>query len=255
MHKKRIKALLVDDETKARMSLEKLLTRFCPEVDIAGKAANVDEAIQQVYLHQPDVIFLDIEMPEKSGFTLIHAFEKVNFHVVFVTAYDYYAVKAFEVSAVDYLLKPVDVERLKEATQKVVAQQHRQEYSNRFEAVESNIQGKELKKLAIPYKDDYAIVNIDNILNIEAARMYSIISVSDTPKQTIKHYTYSKELKYFEVLFEQVPNFIRVHRSWMINTRYITSYSKKDLHITLNNRIQIPLGRSYKTTFENLFGF
>ncbi len=192
-------------------------------------------------------------MPGKSGFSLLRAFETVDFHVVFVTAYDRYAVKAFEVSAVDYLLKPVDVDRLREAVQKVMKQQRQQAYNNRFEALEANTRNNRLKKLAIPYKNDYAVVNIDDIITIEAERMYSVVSVSEVSKKTVKHYTYSRELRYFEELFERFPHFLRVHRSWIVNTRYIVSYSKKDHHIILRNSMNIPVGRSYKPSFETLF--
>ena len=218
---------MVDDEVSARENLGELLTEFCPEVEILGEATHVDTAIKEIEKHEPDLVFLDIEMPQKSGFELIEAFSEVNFHIIFVTAYDQYALKAFDVSAIDYLLKPVDIDRLQEAVHKVMLQQKRQNYEARFKALKTNTRNDTFKKLAIPQRNDYAVVNIDDIISIEADGMYSKLSVSDKRTNTVKHYTYSKKLRYFEGLFQKLPHLRRVHRSWMINTHNIHSYSQK----------------------------
>lgn len=254
MTDKRLKAILVDDEASAHKTLGNLLTRFCSEVEIIGHVTSVDEAVQQIQKHQPDVVFLDIEMPGKSGFELLKAFTPVHFHIVFVTAYNQYAIKAFEVSAMDYLLKPVVVERLQEAVAKVMLQQKREDYKVRFEALKSNTGGNTFKKLAIPQRNDCAVINIEDIIAIEADGMYSTLLVSYGPAKTITKYTYAKKLRYFENLFEQLPHLYRVHRSWMINTRYINAYSKKDCCISLKNKLKIPVSKSHKKAFETFLG-
>ena len=253
MMTKIIKAILVDDEASARENLSMLLGRFCPEVEITGEAANVDDAIQLVRNNTPDVVFLDVEMPKKSGFELINAFTAINFNVVFVTAYDQYALKAFEVSAIDYLLKPIAIDRLKEAVHKITQQQQKS-YTNRFGALKTNTDSNTLKKLAIPHGSDYAIVNIEDIIAIEADRMYSRLSVSPPRATAIKSYTYSKKLSYFENLFEHHSNLRRVHRSWMVNTRHMQSYSRKEHNIMLKNNMVVPVSKSYKQTFEAALG-
>lgn len=249
----RITAILVDDEASARENLGLLLGRFCLEIEVIGEAVNVNEAKQLIQKSTPEVVFLDVEMPGKSGFDLINTLEYIDFQVVFVTAYDQYALKAFEVSAIDYLLKPVAVERLKEAVQKIRIQREQQSYKSRFEALKTNTHDKTLKKLAIPHGSDYAIVNIEDIITIEADRMYSKLSVTDSRTMTVKRYTYSKKLSYFEDLFEH-SSLHRVHRSWMINTRYMQSYSKKDHNVRLKNDMAIPVSKSYKEAFEASLG-
>ena len=114
----KLKAILVDDEESARDVLENLLLRFCPEVELLGKYTNVPDAVAAVNELKPDLVFLDIEMPNYAGFEIVNFFEKVEFDIVFVTAYDKYAIRAFEISAVDYLLKPLDIERLQQSVLK-----------------------------------------------------------------------------------------------------------------------------------------
>lgn len=114
-----LRAILVDDEENARDVLESLLNRFCPEVKLLAKCTNVNEPVTEINNLKPDLVFVDIEMPNYSGLELVKFFDKVNFHIVFVTAYDNYALKAFEVSAIDYLLKPIDIDRLKQTVQRV----------------------------------------------------------------------------------------------------------------------------------------
>src|SRR3989338_4013155 len=128
----KLKAILIDDEESARNVLSNLMARFCPEVNILQTCANVTEAIDAINTHQPDVVFLDIEMPNYSGFELVNFFEKVNFEIVFVTAYDKYAIKAFEVSAVDYLLKPIEIDRLKQAVERLITKTNLKNSSKNF---------------------------------------------------------------------------------------------------------------------------
>lgn len=209
----------------------------------------VTDAVNQIKLLEPDVVFLDIEMPQQNGFTLFKYFNDINFNVVFVTAYNNFAIKAFRVSAVDYLLKPIDIERLLEAEKKIVKHQR---FNQNFEVLQQNLKTAELKTIAIPYKNDFAIVKINDIMCIQASRVYSNLIVYNTEKKIEKVYTYSKTLGYFE---ETLPNnqFVRVHRSWIINFNYIKFYSKKENTITLENKQQIPVSKTYKEALENLF--
>ena len=115
----KIKAILVDDEESARDVLENLLRRFCPEIDLLDKCNNVEQAVESIKQHKPNLVFLDIEMPNYAGYELVDFFTEIDFEIIFVTAYDQYAIKAFEVSAVDYLLKPIEIERLKESVSRV----------------------------------------------------------------------------------------------------------------------------------------
>lgn len=244
-----LKAIIVDDEQSARDNLTYLINRHCAKIEVIAEANKVDIAVEQIKNLQPDIVFLDIEMPQKNGFKLFKYFNELNFHVVFVTAYNHYAVKAFEVSAVDYLLKPVDIERLKEAEQKVIKQK---KLNQNLELLQENIQQPEFKNIAIPHKSDFVVIKIRNIIYIQASRAYSHVLVFDTNEQTEKTYVYAKKLFYFE---ENLPQklFVRVHRSWVININFVQSYSKKDFKITLKNNQQIPVSNTYKKAFEDLF--
>lgn len=247
--KTKIKAIIVDDEQSARDNLRYLTEKYCENIEIVAEADKVVTAVEHIKIFQPNLVFLDIEMPKQNGFELFKYFDKPTFQVIFITAYNHYAVKAFEVSAVDYLLKPIDIERLKEAENKVLKQTV---LNQNFEVLEENIQTPELKNIAIPYKSDFVVIKIKNIICIQANRAYSNFTVLNTDKNIEKTYTYAKKLAYFE---ENLPKkqFIRVHRSWIINFNFIQSYSKKESIITLSNNQQIPISKTYKEVFERLF--
>lgn len=241
-----LKAVLVDDELNARENLRYLLNDFCKQVDIVGEASNVDDAVNVIQKNQPDLVFLDIEMPEKNGFQLFNEFKEVNFQVVFITAYDHYAIKAFQVAAIDYLLKPIDIELLQNAVKKVEENLSFKKSNDRIQLLKEN--KKKLQKIAIPYKNDYVILNINTIICIQADRVYSII-------QTIegKQYVASKKLSYYENLFQDEGTMVRVHRSWMVNTEHIELYSKREKQIELTTGELIPVSRGYKDSFETIF--
>lgn len=247
--KTKLKALIVDDEQSARDNLAYLLNKYCSAISVIGEANKVLVAVEKIKKLQPDIIFLDIEMPQENGFEIFKYFNQPSFHVIFVTAYNHYAVTAFEVSAVDYLLKPVDIERLKEAEQKVVKQK---QLNQNFEILKHNIATSEIKNIAIPYKNDFAIVNISHIICVKASRAYSDIIVFEPKTNNEKVFTYAKKLAYFE---ENLPKnkFVRVHRSWVLNFDFIQSYSKKESVITLTNTQKIPVSKSYKNTLEEQF--
>jgi two-component system LytT family response regulator len=242
----KLRAIIVDDEQSARDNLRYLIGKYCSSINLVAEADKVITAVEKIRQLKPDIVFLDIEMPQKNGFELFNYFEELTFHVIFVTAYNHYAVKAFEVSAVDYLLKPIDIERLKEAEQKVLKQT---QLNPNFEVLKQNIASPELKHIAIPYKSDSIIIKLKDIICIQANRVYSELTVFDPERQTKKNYTYAKKLVYFETNLPQ-NLFFRVHRSWIINISFIVSYSKKDHLITLKNQQQIPVSKSYKSAFE-----
>jgi len=242
----KIRAILVDDEESARDVLENLLRRFCPEVELIAKCSNVQQAVESIKLHQPNVVFLDIEMPNYAGYELVDFFTEINFEIIFVTAYDQYAIKAFEVSAVDYLLKPIEIERLQESVARV---------SHKFDKVQNNEKINHLKEIlktdalqsiiATKNGNQY-IVSLKDIIAIEAQESYSCIhTVSGT-------YLMSKNLKHFERMLESENNFIRAHKSWIINIHFILHYSKSELSIKLESEIIAKLSKYKKVEFEQL---
>ncbi len=240
----KLKAILVDDEESARDVLQNLLQRFCPDVELLTKCENIPEAVAAIKEHQPDLVFLDIEMPNYSGFEIVKFFTEIDFQIIFVTAYDQYAIKAFEVSAIDYLLKPVDIGRLKFSIEKVKNHRNMLQQSERLSLLNDTLETKQIKNIIISDKGQQNIISVKNIIAIEAQESYCLIYTPD------KKYTVSKNLKHFETLLESLPQFIRVHKSWLINKEFLQQYSKSDLTIQLSGNVLAKLSKYKKTDFE-----
>lgn len=237
-----IKAIIVDDELSARDNLKYLINNFCKGIKVVDSCCSVDEAVLSIKELKPDVVFLDVEMPQKNGFQLIKELDVVHFQIVFITAYDQYAVKAFEVSALDYLLKPVDIDRLVEVSGKLENKLDLKNFQERLDTLSLN--KKKLSKISIPYKSDYVIINVDDILYIEADRMYSHIYTIDGKK-----YTASKKLSHYQELFFETKHIKRIHRSWLANLTFAKSYSKSNKSVFIQEQ-EIPVGKTYKEEIE-----
>lgn len=243
--KTNIKALLVDDELSAINNLSFLLGKYCPNIEIVATANNIDEAVLVLSKTEVDVVFLDIEMPEKSGFELFEETPQ-QFQTIFVTAYDEYAVKAFEVSAVDYLLKPIEVQRLQKAVTKLNNKQAQQLNIN---TLQHNLT-KNIEQIIIPYKDIQLMIKLENIICFEANQSYCVIHCIEDG--TYKNYIYSKSLKYFNDLLSTNPTFYRSHRSWLINLKKIISFSKRNYLIVLENDIRAQISKYKIKEFNKL---
>tara|TARA_R110001592_G_scaffold95159_1_gene274430 strand:+ start:3329 stop:4075 length:747 start_codon:yes stop_codon:yes gene_type:complete len=240
----KFKAILVDDEESARNVLTNLLTRFCPQIEIIQTCTNVLSAVDAIKEHQPDVVFLDIEMPNYAGYELVSFFENVNFEIIFVTAYDKYAIKAFEISAVDYLLKPIEIDRLKQAVEKLIVKNNLLNPNKNYNALKDNLKSENISKIVVRKNDGQEIVAIDTIIAIEAQEAYSCIHTISN------NYLMSKNLKHFETIFEQNNMFFRSHKSWLINLKKITSFSKTKLEIEMEKNIIAKLSKYKKLEFE-----
>lgn len=240
----KIKSILVDDEESARDVLAHLLERFCPDVELLAKCENITDAVKSIQQYQPDLVFLDIEMPNYAGFEIVDFFKEINFDIIFITAYDQYAVRAFELAAIDYLLKPIDIERLKNAVARVQTHRNAIEQSSRISLLSNTLQSNTLKNIVIADKGLQQIIAIDSIIAIEAQESYCCINTGN------QKYVASKNLKHFETILESLPEFIRVHKSWLINTKYILNYSKSDFTIQLKTGIVAKLSKYKKTEFE-----
>lgn len=241
---KKIRSIIVDDEQSARDVLENLLVRFCPNVEVLDKCNNVEQAVERIKELKPDVVFLDIEMPNYAGYEIVKFFENIDFHIVFVTAYDQYAIRAFELSAVDYLLKPVDIERLQQAIEKVALQINLHQSSDRMRHLSNTLESREVKSIMLLDKGYQYVVDLDAIIAIEAQESYSVVYTFE------KKYMMSKNLKHFERLLDNNPNFIRVHKSWLINKQKLRHYSKSEMSIQLEADVVAKLSKYKKAEFE-----
>ncbi len=244
---KHLRAILVDDEASARDVLSNLLARFCPEVEVLATCENVEQAVKKINELTPDLVFLDIEMPQYAGFEIIRFFEDIHFQIIFVTAYEHYAIRAFEIAAVDYLLKPIDIDRLKQAVERASNRFLLEQQKQRLALVSENLEHKQFTNLVITDRGNQHVVPFNEIIAFEAMESYSCIHT------TTRNFTVSKNLKYYENLLEPLPQFFRTHKSWFINTHFVSKYNKSEMLIQLD-RIQAKLSKYKKAEFESLIG-
>jgi two-component system LytT family response regulator len=239
-----LRAILVDDEIKGREVLRNLLQRFFPEIEILDETESVEQAYKSIALHKPNLVFLDIEMPGSSGFNLLRKFDVIPFEVIFVTSYDQYAITAIKFSALDYLLKPVEVSDLREAVQKakrsIETKQQKSSFVvnllNNFDDVAFD------KKVAVHDGDKVVFVSAKEIIYIQADGSYCKISVAGG-----KRFTTAKFLKDFETFFGEKSSFVRIHKSCMINADHITNYSKGEpCFIEMNDGVTFEVARRKK---------
>jgi two-component system LytT family response regulator len=214
-----INAIIVDDELKSRESLKILLEEFCDNVAVKALCQDVAEAVQAIQQYKPDVVFLDIQLQRETGFDLLTQLGDFDFEVIFTTAYAEYAIKAFKFAAIDYLLKPIDIEELKRALTKVEKRMNAS-ISLRLQQLMQNLKNtsSENYKLALPTTDGLVFVKMQDILYCEASSNYTEITVMDGKK-----YIVSRTLKEYEDMLGE-HNFYRIHNSYLINLNAIKKY-------------------------------
>jgi two-component system, LytTR family, response regulator len=217
-----IRTVLVDDEIDSIRVLQKLLDAFCPQVEIVGTANGVETAVELIRETRPDLLLLDIEMSQGNAFDLLNKLQPLEFQVIFVTAFDNYAIRAFKYSAVDYLLKPVDIDDLRDAINRVVERPQEQGLSQQMKVLLANVGALQLsqQKMAIPTMSGLQFVHVQDIVRFEAKGNYTTIFLSNADPilatKTIKDYE--------EVLPDTI--FCRIHNSHIINLSKIREYQK-----------------------------
>jgi len=239
-----IRAVIIDDEEGARESLANLIEKFCPQVKLCGKAENAIEGRAKIAEVNPDLIFLDIEMPVENAFDMLSKIENIDFDIIFTTAYDHYAINAIKFSALDYLLKPIDIDELRAAVEKVSVSKS-DDSGVKLQALLDNIGGNsKQQKIAIPETDGLLIVKVDEIVHCESDSNYTHIFMNDGKKILA-----SRTLGEFEDMLSG-HKFFRTHRSHLINMEHIVKYIKGEGgYVTLSNGSQIEVSRRKKTEF------
>ena len=219
-----IKAIIIDDEEHNCLNMGKMLNRYCPEVEVAGYAQSVSAGLELIKNVTPSLIFLDIEMPGETGFDLLQMTEKHEFEIIFVTAFDQYAIKAIRFCAIDYLLKPVDYKELVIAVNRVIEKNSKRRTQNKsFQNYIENINNSLIdRKIALVSSDRHLFVKVKDIIRCEGENNYTNVFLTNKEKVLV-----SRTLKDFEELLED-NGFIRVHQSHLINIEQILSYEKKD---------------------------
>ena len=218
----KIKSVIIDDELANRALLASLIKKYCPEIEVSGFADSAETAYGLINQLKPEVIFLDINMPEKNGFDLLRMFSTIDFHVIFVSGFDEYAIQAFEFNAVDYILKPIDHTKLITAVKKIVDRTLHKNNQNIIHFIHSIDEKNQLiKNITLHHNDKVHVVDLNDICFIKALRGYSEIITINNQKMVS-----SKTLSDYEELLNTMPQFLRVNKSVIINIHYITNYTK-----------------------------
>jgi two-component system, LytTR family, response regulator len=245
-----ITALIVDDDVKNTRVLRGLLEEFCPQIEITGEANSVEEAIAHIRKEKPALVFLDIEMPYGNGFDLLDELNPVDFEVIFITAYDNYAIKAIKYCALDYLLKPVNIKELLAAVNKVTEQIQSKDSRSRLKLFFDHFANKqtELQKIAVPAMDGLIFVDFKDIVRCEAKGSYTQIHLINGKKITT-----TKTIREFEEILPETI-FFRVHNSHMVNLNYIKKYFRgRGGYIVMEDDTNIEVASRRKDSFLEKF--
>lgn len=241
-----LKTYLLDDEPNCSDVLQVLLGKYCPDVWIAGVFNDAELALEAIRRERPDLLFLDIEMPILNGFDLLRRCDPLDFKVVFTTAYDQYAVKAFKFNALDYLLKPVDKDELIGVVQK--AQQNAVPSSAQLSAVQYLKSNPTPERIALPVGQELLLVDVADVLYVESEGSYVSVFLKDQGKPVVL----SKSLREFEDLLNN-PGFFRAHNSHLVNLRHIRKIVRTDGgEIVMANGRSLPVARAKKTELMGL---
>ena len=240
-----IKALIIDDEIRAQRVLKSLLQEYIDDVEVIACCSDVPSAVPKINELNPDVVFCDIEMPNYTGLELLSFFQKVNFELIFATGYSEFAIQAFELSAVDYLLKPIQIEKLEAAIQKLKLKLERHSMADRLEVLKHNVQEQAIKKIALPMSDGLIFIDVQDIVLCEADGAYTKVWLADKPDILI-----SKKLRFFENILESRNQFFRTHRSYILNINYIKKYMRAEGSIVMDNDQIVKVARDRKSKFE-----
>lgn len=238
-----LRAIIIEDEKMSRETLRRLLEKYCPVVEIIAEADGYRKGLEEIRKHPPDVIFLDIQMPDGSGFRLLEELEEINFEIIFTTAFDQFAIKAIKYSALDYLLKPIIPQDLMEAVGRVERKKADLFRKKMVETAGDNFSGQEEKsrKIVLSTAEMIHVINVNDIVRCESDNYYTYYFFADGRKLLI-----SKTLKENEELLSQY-NFIRPHKSHLVNIKFIKSFIKQDGgYILMNDGTRIPVSRRKK---------
>lgn len=240
-----ISSLIVDDEGHNRKFLRTLLTEHCPGIQILDEAENVEDAFAKIKTLQPKLVFLDVRMRDRSGFSLLKMFAEINFEVIFVSAFDKYAIRAFEFNAVGYILKPIDIDKLKKAVGKACERiVHAEKNDLVLHFIQSLSEENSLvNKFSIHHNGKVIFIHVSEISFIEGRQENSMITLKNG-----SHYLSTKNLAQFETVLAETKNFIRLNKSVIINTNDLRSYSKGEIcNIDMNSGHTFEVSRRRKS--------
>ena len=238
-----LKAIIVDDEQSGREMLELLLKPYQQEIDIAAICEGAEPALKAIEEHQPDVVFLDIEMPSINAFEMLKRVKEISFDVIFITAHNHYAIHAIELSAFAYLLKPVDQKKFNAAIQKFLEKKKRPD-AEQLQLLLQHVATDKPEKIAVPTSEGLLFIFIANIIRCEADKNYTLIILQDKKKILV-----SKTLKEFEILLEP-HGFMRIHHSHLVNLKHVEKYVRGEGgYVIMSDGQSMDISRSKKEEF------
>lgn len=242
---KAVSAIIIDDEEHNRNVLRALLTKHTPAIEVVGEAASANNAFTEIQQLKPQLVFLDIKMPVKSGFDLLKMFETISFEVIFVSAFNEYAITAFEFNALGYILKPIDFSKLITVVEKAVAKIRANTVNeNVFHFIKTLEEKNDLiNKIPVHHNEKVVLLNVSELISVEVKDAICELRMNNG----MRYYS-SKDLKLFEDMLEKIGNFVRINKSVIININQIKSYSKGELCvIEMVNEISLEVSRRKKT--------
>ena len=244
-----MKAVIIDDEKDSRDILATYLRKYCPDVEIAGFGESVETGLKAIREHEPHLVFLDIEMPYGNGFDLLDKAKGFSFETIFVTAFDHYAIQALNQSASYYLLKPIDIDELVKAVNKVKSENQQTDHQQHTKLLLENLKaGNTQQKIMLPTMEGFEIVDIQRIIYCEAVDNFTRFYLEEGQPLLI-----CRTLKYFEDVLKDY-RFIRIHRSYLINPNYVVRYSKgKGGYITMKNNKELEVSPAKKNEILQAF--
>jgi two-component system, LytTR family, response regulator len=244
-----MKAVIIDDEKDSRDILANYVKKYCPDVMVSGFGESVETGLRAIQEFQPEIVFLDIEMPYGNGFDLLERAKDFSFETIFVTAFDHYAIQALNQSAAYYLLKPIDIEELIKAVEKIKNERASENYTQHSRVLLDNMRSPQQQKLMLPTMEGFEIVNIKSIIYCEAVDNFTRFHF-----ETEKPLLICRTLKFFEDLLNEY-SFQRIHRSYLINPEFVVRYSKgKGGYITMKNNKELEVSPNKKKEFLESFG-
>ena len=245
------RAVIIDDENRTRDLIAKMINSFGLEINAISSGESVSSGLAAIEEHNPDVVFLDIQMPDGTGFDLLKAIPNKNFEVVFITAHEEFAIKAIKFSALDYILKPIDPEELKQTVVRVLQTIENKKDEKQFEALQYNLQSSQKRKLVLKTQESIHIVELDTIIRCEADKNYTSFFLTGGKKIIV-----SRTLKEYENLLNGY-NFLRVQQSHLINLDFVARYDKGNGgSVIMKDDSEVPLSPAKRELFfkilENL---
>ena len=237
-----IKTIIIEDELNVREGLKKMLRIITPTIEIIAETAYVIDAVKLIKVNKPDLVFLDIELEDGTGFDILNQLDKLDFNIIFTTAYNQYAIKAFKYSTIDYLLKPIDPLELQTAIERVKENiQSKKEHQELLQVLQDN-HNKKTNKIVLKTTEQRYIIPIGDIIRLEANGAYTNFITTD------KNIIISKNLKYYQDLLDH--SFIRCHQSHLINKKHVKSV--KNNSILMSNDDSVPISTRKRTEIINL---